>query len=386
MSNSAETYSEPKAASRLNGSEGIERLLNRETNVSDLLQYLTILDASPWVELVGFEPFEAHREFSLLSKNHKGSGDLLLTGPDSELVAIELKLGHQISVEQQAKYEGWADSRNASLFLVSLDPDNERPSNLWEIVRLDDLFGRWKSSEVLLARKLAADIFEVFNKRQKLVAGVFLGPGEPGSRQFSEVRTADEMRIITRTIRENFKKQDIQAHADVTLGGGNAIIQTWLPIAETEDLFFIAEARFSANRAVLRFGLDGPWDGIHVWKAANSIDAGLRCDALKEYVEAKGQLELFAGVNLHKSGRPAAKGDWEAALNSWDGTSRFEDHFGGLNPGFNRDKAFRLQASASFDREQTNASSLIGVLEFTLEYLQEIWDSRTPGNAGSEIR
>lgn len=43
---------------------GLSRLLARETNISDLIQFLSDRDPSPWAEVVGFVPDEIKREGS----------------------------------------------------------------------------------------------------------------------------------------------------------------------------------------------------------------------------------------------------------------------------------------------------------------------------------
>lgn len=79
---------------------GLERLLARETNISDLIQLLTDRDPSPWADLVGFVPDDIARE-ALKSDNN---ADLRLTA-DARSAVVEVKLGHLMSAEQQAAYE-----------------------------------------------------------------------------------------------------------------------------------------------------------------------------------------------------------------------------------------------------------------------------------------
>ena len=80
----------------------MERLLAQETNVSDLIQFLSDRGPSPWAELVGFVPDAVTRE--ALADNH---ADLLLTS-DSKTAVIEVKLGHLMTVKQRERYEALA--------------------------------------------------------------------------------------------------------------------------------------------------------------------------------------------------------------------------------------------------------------------------------------
>jgi len=70
------------------------RLLAQETNVSDLIQFLSDRDPSPWAELVGFVPDNVAREAQ--NANH---ADLLLTA-NSQAAVVEVKLGHLMSTKQ----------------------------------------------------------------------------------------------------------------------------------------------------------------------------------------------------------------------------------------------------------------------------------------------
>lgn len=369
----------------LRQSVGIERLLNGETNVSDLLQYLSELDPSPWEEVVKFVPVRIDREFSLFNKfgeGKSGRGDVLLTGAAAELAAIEVKLNHNVSDEQRQKYESWAGPVQAKLFLASLDPENELPSTGWIAIRIDELFMRWETSVVPLARDLAVDIARVFRRRRLEIEGLFLPIGTASAKSFAEIRNVDVMRIVTRSMRQRFRGLGIKSHAAVTLGGGNAIIQTMREVPCTE-LFFIAESRFDNNRAVLRFGVEGPNDpegGIAVWNAAKSMGDGIGADRLVTYAEKHGLTSIVDGFVSKGSGRPKSKGDWEAALLRWDGVTPFSDHFRGLNPGFQRDGAYRLQAIGTLNLEHTNAASLVEMLRFTLDYLDEVWADCKPAS------
>lgn len=83
-----------------NDLRGLNRLLARETNISDIVQYLSGRDPTPWVKVVGFIPELVTREAGKKNNN----ADLLLSDGSTTAV-VELKLGHEMSDEQKQNYE-----------------------------------------------------------------------------------------------------------------------------------------------------------------------------------------------------------------------------------------------------------------------------------------
>ena len=113
---------------------GIQRVLAREVHVSDLLQHLSDLDSKPWESLVGFIPEAVGRERPLAKLSSdtrtKGTVDLLLTKEGQDDVAIEVKVGHGFSADQQERYERSSAGR---LILAGLDRKSTRlNSSHWE--------------------------------------------------------------------------------------------------------------------------------------------------------------------------------------------------------------------------------------------------------------
>lgn len=86
--------------------------------------------------------------------------------------------------------------------------------------------------------------------------------------------------------------------------------------------------------------------------------------------------EIIDGLSFKRSGRPKAKGDWAAALSSWDEDKPYKEHFKGLNPGFQRDKTYRLEAKGALNLERTNAAAVMEMLTFALKYLHVAWERR----------
>lgn len=97
---------------------GLSRLLTQETNVSDLIQFLSDRDPSPWEALVEFIPDDVVREASAAN-----NADLLLIA-DARSAVIEVKLGHLMYTEQQEKYETLAPEPD--LYLAALSADEGR--------------------------------------------------------------------------------------------------------------------------------------------------------------------------------------------------------------------------------------------------------------------
>lgn len=115
------------------------RLLAQETNVSDLLQFLSDRDPGPWKDLVGFVPDEVARE-----ARGANNADLLLTS-GTRAAVIEVKLGHLMSEKQQEKYE--ALPSDMALFLAGLRSDEGRlepDSDRWSFLSLSELIRRWE--------------------------------------------------------------------------------------------------------------------------------------------------------------------------------------------------------------------------------------------------
>jgi hypothetical protein len=131
---------------------GIGRLLAQETNISDLLQFLSDRDSRPWGNLVGFVPEKVERE--VLESNNS---DLLLTAEGGGEVAIEVKLGHVLSADQQERYEGLREGTR--LVLAALSMDEQRldldSTSRWSFLSLVRIFDAWTEVEDEAARAFA---------------------------------------------------------------------------------------------------------------------------------------------------------------------------------------------------------------------------------------
>jgi|GEM_PF-2534923 len=364
----------------LQRSRGLARILNRETAVSDMLQFLTELDPKPWAKTpLDFVPVSIERETRISAESAQGSADLVLQSASGQTAAIEVKLNHSLSDEQVCLYDSWSLQADAKIFLASLDPHSELPRQGWVPLYLDELFDHWGKSDVVLARELSIQIQEILQHRRNIVDSLFMDVASlEEAKCFADIGNVDVMKMVVRRLRQELSADFDSVSATVTLGGGNSIIQTWNRVPST-NLFFIVEARFASNRAVLRFGLEGGLDtdsGLEVWRAAQSIESDLRADRLAEFAANSG-MAVFEDAFIAKGpGRPKHKGSWEDALFKWQTGGSFSEHFGGLNPGFWRDRAYRLQALGEIKLTNANGLTLSNMIRGTHQYLQNIWAHR----------
>lgn len=360
---------------------GLSRLLARETNISDLIQYLSDRDPSPWIDLVGFIPEEVKREGS---KSENYADLVLISGSNS--AAIEVKLGHSMSEEQQSAYEA---QQGRAAYLAALSFDEGRLSKtdreVWGFLNLSNLFGKWEHSKDELARLLASEAATVLRGWDDMISGVF---EPPTSSQLVPLTALDEKflaRVVTRRIALDLSAAGRWAKAGVTSGGGLPIIQAWTPIrGETIDRAFIAEIRWNSNRlrGELRFGVDfdprpQQSEDEEVRRAAydlaHNMDAVITCNSLEDHLAELHPDLLDLLVRQSGTGRPEIKGDWESVIKHGFKDSPLSN--GKKNsrrqttPGFYGDGTLRFEATVDVDFKHTSARDLIILLNATLEYL-----------------
>jgi hypothetical protein len=239
---------------------GIQRVLAREVHVSDLLQHLTDLDPKPWESLVGFIPETAGRE-RLLAKlstdrKVKGTVDLVLGSEGQQEVAIEVKVGHRFSADQQARYEKSTDGR---LILAGLHADRTlvRSAERWEYLNLGDVFQARLDSPSEEAATLAKAAAKAIHEWDAAIDAVF-GPREEGHPLISIGQKFLAV-VVARRIAAELEQHGLITWAGVTSGsGGLAIVQAWAPIQDDPDRRFIAEVRWHEGMQAgeLRIGVD----------------------------------------------------------------------------------------------------------------------------------
>lgn len=353
---------------------GLSRLLTTETNVSDLLAFLTERDRSIWTELLGTAPAKAVREGRARTANR---ADVQLLGEDGSILAsIEVKLGHHLDEDQQSWYEDSFEEK-VKLFLVALDAESVADSDLgdrWTCLDLAELVGRWRESGDVEAATISAAMHKVLYEWSGSVAAVTRGCGDSEAVPLEKITQPFLGRVITRVLREPVRDAGAaKALASVTSGGGNAILMSWLPV-EGDDLSrsYIAEVRWkpASGEMSLRFGLDYTDDGETarnaLWTRAGSLDDVIRADRFVDHL-AGIEPELADLLKVKGSGRPNPKGDWEHVIrHGWSGAA-----VKGRNPGFWRDKAHRLEASASVDLSRASGTDVVALLWSALRYLSD---------------
>ncbi|TYC95858.1 hypothetical protein FQ377_14605 [Arthrobacter echini] len=268
---------------------GIDRLLAQETNISDLLQFLSDQDGRPWEGLVGFIPEKVERE--VLQANNS---DLLLTSMDGERVAIEVKLAHSLSTDQQERYEGLsADTR---LILAALSLDKQRleldPTTRWSFLGLVRIFDAWTEVEDEAARTLATEVVLVLRKWDEQIAGVFELPGEEGTLALNVLSQKFLARVVSRRIAMDLRTRRPASHAGVTSGGGLPLVQSWQAIrGEDTNGYFMAEVRWRGNKpeGELRFGVDfvvpaGETESEEIRRAAYDLSSTMEDHMVKSLV------------------------------------------------------------------------------------------------------
>lgn len=352
---------------------GLERLLAQETNVSDLIQFLSDRDPSPWAEFVGFVPGNVDRE-ALRADNQ---ADLLLTS-DAETAVVEVKLGHLMSVRQQERYEALA-SRPA-LYMAALSADEVRlasDSERWRFLSLSDLVGGWEKASDDLARLFAREAAGVLRKWDRMISGVFEIRSAASRTPLSSLDQKFLARVVTRRVAQDLRDRGRLALAGVTSGGGLPLVQGWTPVrGEGEDRAFIAEIRWweAKSGGELRFGVDfdprpGQLEDEEVRRAAyelaRSMDSDIDYASLKDQID-KDRPELAEFLRRDKPSRRKAKGDWESVIVHGFSDKDNRQH---TSPDFYGDGTLRHEAIADIDFQSASARDLTDLIDFTLMYL-----------------
>ncbi len=349
---------------------GLGRLLAREINVSDFLQYLSDRDPAPWISGVGFVPSSVERE-----ARDANTADLLLTSKDGRTAVVEVKLGHLMRAKQQEKYEALAG--RPDLYIAALvadrmwysDPDYyER----WGFLSLAELLDGWCRSADDVGRFLASDVVEVLRGWDTMIEGVFAGA------PLAVLNQKFLARIVTRRVANDLRRRGRLANATVTNGGGLPIVQAWTPLRnEGEDRTFMAEVRWWEPKpgGELRFGVDfGPRPGQEedeevrraAFDLANAMNEEIDFVALQRHL-ADVRPELAARLSRDRPSRPKPAGDWERVITHGLGSGGRRR----TNPGFYGDGALRFQAIAEIDFEHASASDVTQLIDATLTYLGE---------------
>lgn len=360
---------------------GFERILAKETNISDLLQFLSDKTMEPWAYLIGFVPVEVERE-----SHNENSADLLLTSADGRKAVVELKLGHLMSNNQQRKYE-MLDG-DPDLYLAALSMDRDRVNDIrdrrWKFLSLADVFDAWNGIDDMAVSAVASKVTQVLQNWDEKLSAVFKASEDDRSKPLSVLEQKFLARVATRRIAMDIQLRGELSDATVTSGGGLPIVQAWKPIRnESSERSFIAEVRWSQSKpsGALRFGVDfdprpGENENEEVRRAAYDFACSM-VDVL-DFAAMKGHLEnreprLAGLLSREKSSRPHPKGDWEEiVLHGFDGVSKIRGKRTDrrdISPAFHGDGALRFQAMVDVDFERASAQDVTDLLNATLVYL-----------------
>lgn len=294
-------------------------------------------------------------------------------------VAIEVKVGHRFSADQQARYEKSTDGR---LILAGLHADRTlvRSAERWEYLNLGDVFQAWVDSPSEEAVALARAAANVMHEWDAAIDSVF-GPREEGHPLISIGQKFLAV-VIARRIAAELEQRGLITWAGVTSGsGGLAIVQAWAPIQDDRDRRYIAEVRWHEGMQAgeLRIGVDyylpeSREARAEVWDMAKAMSDAIRIDALHTHLIGKhpqlGDLLLRIGPGR----KPANDGAWGPVVDrGFKSTSNPGGVIGGRlqnNPGFAGDGTQRFEAVSKLDYSRATATDLIELLEASLEFLK----------------
>lgn len=365
---------------------GLERLLAKETNISDLVQFLTDLDSSPWEDLLGFIPTTCIREARDVNQ-----ADLFLANAGLR-AAVEIKLGHIMDTQQQGKYEALGEG--IKLYLAALAMDQSRilgtKNDRWNFLSLTRIFAAWSASSNEDARVLAGQAVEVLGAWDTKLSSVFVHTLEDASSALEVINQKFLARIVTRRIATDLNDGRLHTYTGVTSGGGLPLVQARLPIRnETPDRCFIAEVRWWETKpgGELRFGVDftprpNQKEDEEVRRAAftlaNKMSASIDFIALKDHIKNFNP-RLANLLDRQKNSRPVPAGDWEEIIKLGfadappfviDGKPKKKTRLN-TRPAFYGDGALRFQAIADIDFTQATAQDLMDLIRLTLDYLSQ---------------
>lgn len=182
--------------------------------MSDLIQFLSDCDPSPWLNLIGFVPEDVVREAGTAN-----NADLLLTCGEENAV-IEVKLGHLMSVKQQEQYE--ALPSHPALYMAALSGDEVRlaaVSDRWTFLSLTDIVKGWEGVEDQTASLLAREVAEILGEWDRMITGVFGASSATGGLAVDVLNQKFLARVVTRRIAQDLRGRDRLAYAGVLRGG-----------------------------------------------------------------------------------------------------------------------------------------------------------------------
>lgn len=373
----------------------MDRLLTRETNVSDLLQFLTDSDPLPWADIVGWVPVSSTREQRLA----RGQlADLVLTAEDGREAVLELKIGHTLSDAQRIAYEKYRDAEpeQRRLVLLALAPDGAAVAGAdgWTVLRLSEVAAAWSVSANLAAQEVAALMASTLGAWDTLLDAVLLPGSNPVSAPLDTLQSKFLARVVSREIARRLPGDAStvvhQAESGVTSGGGLALVQAWTELQGDPLRCLVAEVRWkqSGQRlgVELRFGVDF-WDKeretresrVAAWRLARAMSDAITADALRSHLATHSPERVAALLPGHSSrGEPAA--GWDDVVERGFASAKNPVGVPGnrrsFRCGFVGDGTRRFEEAVTLDTSTVTAGDLVDLIPATLDHLV----ARLPAN------
>jgi len=358
-----------------------------EVHVSDLLQELTDLDATPWEQFVGFVPVGAERERPLVKLekgDEKGTVDLLLSGPDGGEAALELKISHKFSEKQRRRYERSA-GKNCLLLGMTADEHLVEAHPKWRFYALATVFEAWATSSNSDARILASKATEVLRSWDLTVDAVFRRTGAP-----ARLDTLTEKFLATlvsrRLAREVGHRSWLYIAGRSSGSSGLALVQGFAALNGDADRCLIAEARWmeGLHKINIRLGVDfstveEPETRAEAWNLAKSMTDAISIEAFRDHLEVV-RPDLAALVRSRGRGRSEPNDEiWlpvvERGFKKRDNPEGVQNPKGGngsrtsIKPGFVGDGTLRFEASGHVKAETVDAVDLCDLIDEALKHL-----------------
>lgn len=312
--------------------KALERLLSRESQISDLIAFLATLDPVPFLAALGLPVRQARVRREVRLGNRAGNADLVVSDEAGPVALLEIKASAAQHSDQFERYATWAKSRTPPVrcYLIALDGESLDAPGGWAVEpSLPQLVRCWQDSSNLHVAWLAsaaADIFEGWITQADGKLGCASGPivGDLVARRIETALLAEDCGpgtgILTLATRQS--------------GGGAAMVLAWLPFPgqpRHPDAWLCADFRSTvrdrpAEPWVLRLGVEvEPTDQVSAAQAkvtahdlAMLILDALTCTAVQQALRRAGEKDLAAALRPRgrtRDGLPGAPD--EQALSKW---------------------------------------------------------------------
>ena len=88
--------------------QALERLLSRETQISDLIAFLAALDTAPFLAALGLPVWQARVRREERLSNGAGNADLIVSDETGPIALLEIKASAAQHGDQFERYAAWA--------------------------------------------------------------------------------------------------------------------------------------------------------------------------------------------------------------------------------------------------------------------------------------